>query len=427
MQLNNFKNIDLKNIDLKNIFLYILAIYVIALFYLYPYGIQIGGDNSVRIPDIIVLILCAIGLGVFLKYRKFTVNPLLMFLPVIPFLIMEVLFPLLGPVFIKDIPLAAALSSGRILLIYLPVIIFFVLTTNKEAESFDHLMQKLLRISVAVNLVYGLVQISVVSKILPKLFLITMYLKPLSVDEHYRILDGFRASGFFTNTTGLAVFGIVVLSYFLSKYSISTDRSDLIYAFLGFALILLSTARAAYAVSFLIILMALFTIPRKQAIRLFFSLIGIMTAIVIFAFLTAGFNVFFKRIIRLKDGLGADYSFNHRLEVLWPKVFEKITDYPFGTFIPPTKIVGLIDSGYITYYAQGKWLFIAALVFMILGNFYLIITSLRVRKNWPSLFLMFLFTYIILAMVINIPMRSPVIIFFILYGLGFLNYERRFQ
>ena len=40
-------------------------------------------------------------------------------------------------------------------------------------------------------------------------------------------------------------------------------------------------------------------------------------------------------------------------------------DYPFGTLISAPRIAALIDSGYLNFYMQGKWVFVAALALML--------------------------------------------------------------
>ena len=98
--------------------------------------------------------------------------------------------------------------------------------------------------------------------------------------------------------------------------------------------------------------------------------------------------------------------------------------YPWGTLVPTFKTLGIIDSGYLTYYAQGKWIFILGL----LSSFiFILIASFKVKssnKSWAVFLTRYLLVYLLFSMVVTNSMRSPTVIFALLFSLWFLSIHR---
>ena len=68
----------------------------------------------------------------------------------------------------------------------------------------------------------------------------------------------------------------------------------------------------------------------------------------------------------------------------------------------------LIDSGYLNYYLQGHWVFIASITFMLVSQWVIGLRSLRGPYLRPGgLMILFLACYVTVGMIITNPLRSP--------------------
>lgn len=413
-------------VSTDNILAITLLLYLISLLFTYPYGISVNEDNYLRIPDLFAVAsggLYLLFISVSKSKSKFKLRPLV---PILPLLFLEVVLPILGAIDNKK--LSFSFSGIRILLLFLPVIVCTLHLSTVNSLKFEQVFQKIFKLTILTNLVYCLIQFAVVLNILPKSLLIETYLESWSADGHFNALQGLRVSGFFINSTALAVFGIIALSYFLSKYKLSKKLTHILYGMSAFLLILFSTSRVAYISAFLILMFYLISSGIKQSFKVL--IIAVLTIVTLLFILQGLFaidtSIFFERFIRVQDdGIEQDFSWNYRVANLWPKVLSQLADYPFGTLAPPTKIMGLIDSGYLTFYAQGKWVFLMSLLFCFCQIFFMSIKSLNKQKGWSSNFLLCLLIFLIIAMITSNPMHSPIIIFSLIYGLWFLAVEKR--
>ncbi|MDJ0688881.1 MAG: hypothetical protein QNJ41_10250 [Xenococcaceae cyanobacterium MO_188.B32] len=399
----------------------LLIWYGIAILFTYPYGIEVIGDNYIRLPDLIAIAMAGlVGLHWFLLGKsKLKLQPLF---PLLPFLCLELIFPIIGAIYYG--PISVFLSSGRVLLLYLPITICVIRLSTKSALKLDTKIEKLLKIAVITNLFYSIIQLAVNMRILPEFLLITNSLEVFAADEHFNQLSGLRISGFFVNVSALATFGIVAMSYFLAKFQVKSKENHLLYVMIALLLVLLSTSRSAYVVALILIIFSLITSKLKKSLKIALTIIlsFLFLALLLSLYLEIDYEVFFSRFIRIQEeGLQQDYSWSTRVQGLWPIILYRLRAYPWGTLVPSFKVLGIIDSGYLTYYAQGKWIFIAGLF----SSFILILTaSFRVKKshkNWSVFFLRYLLVYLLFSMVVTNPMRSPTVIFALLYGLWFLS------
>ena len=401
----------------------LLALYFISLVFTYPYGIEIVEDNFIRLPDLLAIAIGAFSISAWLVLGKSQVK-LKPLLPILPFLMMEILFPIIGVGYYKSV--TVSLSSFRVLLLYLPMIICIFRLGLVSALKLDLKLEKLFKIAVISNLIYCIIQLAVGIGLMPEFLLITNNLESWAADAHFNQLSGLRVSGFFGNVPALVSFGIIAMSYFLAKFQVRSKTQYLIYITLALLLILFSTSRSAYLVSLVIIIFSLITSKFKKSLKVSLTIIFSIIFLLLFLsfYLEIEYEVFFSRFLRIQEqGLEQDYSWNTRVEQLWPMVIYKLRKYPWGTLVPSFKIMGIIDSGYLTYFAQGKWIFIGGL----LSSFaWILMASFSVRyssKNWAAFFVRYLLVYIILSMIVNNPMRSPFMIFALLYGLWFLSIE----
>jgi hypothetical protein len=132
---------------------------------------------------------------------------------------------------------------------------------------------------------------------------------------------------------------------------------------------------------------------------------------------TVGLHEIFYRFSRLAEsGLLEDYSFGHRIYGSWPTALHAARDYVFGTLIQSPRALPLIDSGYLTYYLQAKWLFVAAIA-MLLGGLWLLGFRALFGDNKQRIGLMALFLAIYLtgSLIVTNPLRSPAIVFMLVY------------
>ncbi len=405
----------------------LLLLYLISILFTYPYGIKVISDNYIRLPDLVALAiggfaaLCWLILG----KSKLKLRPLL---PILPFLCLELIFPILGAIYYG--PISVSLSSGRIVLLYLPVTICIFRLSTVSALKLDFKLEKLLKIALITNLIYAIIQLAVSIGILPEFLLITNSLESFAADEHFNQISSLRVSGFFVNATALASFGIVAMSYFLAKFQVKSNRRYLSYVMLALLLVMVSTSRSAYIVALLIIVFGLLTSKFNKSFKISLTIIlSVLFLLLLLNFyLEIDYEVFFERFIRIQEqGLQQDFSWDTRVEGLWPIILDKVKEYRWGTLVPSVKILGIIDSGYLTYYAQGKWIFITGLLSSFVS---VLIASFRIKKTrqkWSVFLLRYLLVYLSLSMVVSNPMRSPVVIFALLYGLWFLSIDEKKQ
>ncbi|TVP45036.1 MAG: hypothetical protein EA341_15665, partial [Mongoliibacter sp.] len=359
-----------------------------------------------------------IGLAIILLFQRNAIHhyPVLNSFVLI-FVLFELAYPILGLLVGYD-GLGAIGNTLRMALIWLPFYLYILLSEPIRVDRLDGFLNTVLRYSIVLNIIYGVVQIGVRVRLLPYSFLITKHLEPFAVDSHFRVVDGIRASGFFVNTTGLSVFAILAMSYFLASYIGKKKTWDGIFVLLSFLTVVLTTSRAGVITALLILAMGWIFIPNRGKLIsvIIFLLIGILGYFIIDHYV--GLDVLFGRFTRLiEGGASTDRSFSHRTERIWPKVFQALESFEFGTLVNAVNKVGLVDSGYLTYYAQGKWPFVLALVIFLLGT---LIKSLNIfwdRTNWGNFLVLAIVMYLGFTMVVLNPMRSPFVIFFLLFGL----------
>lgn len=402
----------------------LLFLYLISILYTYPYGIPLVGDNYARIADLFalaiggfaVIVWCLLG-----KY-KFRLKPLF---SIAPFFVLEIIFPVLGGIYYGS--LSDSLSAIRVVFLYLPVAMCCFLMSISSSLKLESKVDKLLRFSVIANLGYSIVQLAVHLGFLSQSFLISNSLESLVADDHFREIQGLRIAGFFTNTTSLSVFAIVATSYFLAKYKCTEKFPYLVYTMLALMLVLLSTARAAYVGALLIILFNIFSSKLSKSFKTgaIITLSVCLLLLLLGSYFQIDYELFFNRFIRIREeGLKQDYSWQTRVEGIWPLVIKKMAKYPFGTLVPSYEIFGFIDSGYLTYYAQGTLIFLSGLFWFYISSFFNLLRTKKALQKWSANFLFYLLLYIIPAMVVNNPMRSPTIIFGLIYGMWFLSIEK---
>lgn len=401
----------------------LFVFYFLCLCLLYPYGIKFGAA-SIRISDIIALIIIA-G-GIFLILMDFKVNKkILFFIPLFPFLFLELFSPVLGSAFYGYS--SSIGNTLRMALLYLPILMYLSVIKHTDLNKVQETFFKTLCWLVPLNFVYSVVQLMIVNNFLPQSLLLTKYFESFIVEEHFAFTDGMRASGFFVNSTALALFGIVAFIFFSFNYLSKRKKIYMLFTILSLALVILSSSRVAYGVAGILILTILIAAPVKK--KLVISLVMISSLIGVFIVMknTISIDEFFSRFTRLQDGLTNDYSFGYRLDIVWPSVINGLSKFPLGTLTQPTNIFELIDSGFLTYYAQGKWMFMICMAIMVGYYFFYAVIDFLKTKSSHSLVLIGLTIYLVISMIVSNPLRSPVYIYVYIFSIALLTYERRYS
>lgn len=403
----------LKIIDILHV---LLIGYILALIFFYPYGLPLVGSNNLRVSDLLAFPMLGLSIVLLVQRNKIYHYPVLNSFVFI-FVFFELAYPILG-LLVGYEGLGAIGNTLRMALIWLPFYFYILLSEPSKVWELDGFLNKVLRYSIVLNIIYGVIQIAVRIKVLPYSFLVTKHLEPFAVDSHFRVVDGIRASGFFVNTTGLSVFAILAMSYFLASYIGKKRSSDALFVLLSFLTLVLTTSRAGVFTGLAILALGWWFIPAKGKL----VSLGVFFSVALVAYLLidyyVGTDVLFGRFTRLLEGgATADRSFSHRTERLWPRVFQRLQAFEYGTLVNSVNKVGLVDSGYLTYYAQGKWPFVVALALFLLGTLVKSLNILLDRTNWANFLILAIVIYLIFTMVVLNPMRSPFVIFFLLFGL----------
>lgn len=397
--------------------------YLASLLYLYPYGIPVAAEANLRVPDLFALVALLLGFGAILLKGQIRVDRVLLGVAG-AFLFLELSAPFIGAVGYRR-PIDAV-SALRMAMLWLPMVFLAMLAPSWRALRFEESLSKLFAATLWLNLLYSALQIAAAIGAVPRWLLITAWLEPWAVDLNFKVIQGLRPAGFFNNSTALSVFGIVCLCFFYARHVSSGARKDLIHALLAIGIVVLSTSRTAYAACAAILFAGWWHLATGRKITLAAILVAGVLAVLLLVERTMGVELAFSRFQRLADsGLLADDSFGARFYRIWPAALEAARDYRFGTLIQAPRALPLIDSGYLNYYLQGKWPFVAALATLLAGLWYL---GLRAffgsERHRLGIMALFLAIYLTVALVTSNPLRSPLMISFIVYSLWRLGAER---
>lgn len=401
---------------------HVLVAYLLSLLFLYPYGFPVSAEAHVRLPDFFAVLSLALGFAAIFVKRSIRIDGLFM-AAVGPFMLLEFILPVVGAMGYQQ--WTAAASGVRMAMLWLPATLLTWYSCAVGAERMERKLASVLKFTLWANGAYATIQIMVALGYAPRMLLFTGMLEPWAVDDHFRVVHGIRPAGFFVNTTALSVFGIASLCFFYARYVARCRRNDLAYSFLALFVVLLTTSRAASFSAALIIGGGwLILAPRRKL------LVGVMIACGIAAFLllverTIGIEETFYRFQRLlESGLLADASFGARVYQIWPAALNAADEYALGTLVSAPREIELIDSGYLNYYAQGKWLFLGAVSILLLTQWVVGLRAVGRPGSAARLMLLNLAIYLSVAMVTSNPLRSPLVIFFIVFSFWLLKLER---
>jgi hypothetical protein len=340
------------------------------------------------------------------------------------FLLLELSLPVIGAVgYRRPVDFVSAL---RMAMLWLPMVFLTLLAPSWRSVQFEESLAKLLAVTLWLNLAYAVLQVAAAIGVVPRQLLITEWLQPWAVDHNYNVIQGLRPAGFFNNSTALSVFGIVCLCFFYARHVSSGSRKDLVRALIAIGIVVLSTSRAAYAACAAIVFAGWWHLSSARKVMLGAILIAGGGGLLILVQETIGVEVAFSRFQRLADsGLLEDESFGARVYQIWPAALQAARDYTFGTLIQAPRALPLVDSGYLTYYLQGKWPFVAALAALLSGFWYFGLRAFFGPKSQRfGILALFLAIYLTGALLISNPLRSPSMIFFLIFALWRLSAER---
>ena len=364
---------------------FLLTSYLFSITIFYQYGI-----GSVRFFDIITLIVIFFCIKEILVEKKLEVDKKLLFF--LPLILSESYFNLIS----ITIDIENFLTFIRYFFIYLTPILLISLDKKRECKIKNYFLFLLI-----INVIYSAVQISVGNNLLNEKFLFTRNFNMILAESHLELFKWTsRVNGFFINSTQYSIFLSVYL-YLLYDKAIKTkiDLKKSIIILLTIISIILTQSRLALLIAVLNTVCFFIFSKEKSKILIFstFSLLIFKNYLSKYLF----------RVYRLFNQGESDYSAHTRL-VLWKEILKKMDEYPFGTIEGAVKTLGLVDSGYLTYYIQGKWLMLIP-IFVLISFLYFYSIS---TKNF---FLFFLTNYLTVVMFFFNILHNFFIVFIIIY------------
>jgi hypothetical protein len=398
--------------------------YLVALLFLYPYGISLGDEASLRLSDLFALLALVVGAGALVLRQQIRIDRT--FLAIAgAFVLLELLLPFVGAIGYRR-PGDAA-SALRMAMLWLPMVFLTMLAPPRNSVLFEAKLERVLSVTLWLNIGYAILQIANTLGVVPRALLVTSWLEPWAVDKNYNLIQGLRPAGFFANSTALSVFGIVCLAFFYARYVSGAVRRDLVNTLLALGVVALSTSRTAYAAAAAILFAGwLHLSPGRKSVMALVLASGIAALLVVVE-QTVGIDEAFYRFQRLADsGLLEDVSLGKRVNQSWPAAIAAAQSYPIGTLVQATRALPVIDSGYLNYYLQGRWVFVAAVAVLLAGQWWL---GLRAFFGPASrrlgLLALFLAIYLSAAMIVSNPLRSPLMIAFIVFALWRIRFEQQ--
>ena len=398
--------------------------YLVALLYLYPYGVSLGDDASLRLSDLFALLALVVGAGALVLRQEIRIDRTFLAVAGV-FVLLELLMPFVGAVGYRR-PGDAA-SALRMAMLWLPMVFLTMLAPPRNSVLFEAKLERVLSVTLWLNFGYAILQIANTLGVAPRALLVTSWLEPWAVDKNYNLIQGLRPAGFFANSTALSVFGIVCLAFFYARYVSGAVRRDLVNTLLSLGVVALSTSRTAYAAAAAILFAGwLHLSPGRKGVMALMLASGIAALLVVVE-QTVGIDEAFYRFQRLADsGLLEDVSLGKRVNQSWPAAIAAAQSYPIGTLVQATRALPVIDSGYLNYYLQGRWLFVAAVALLLAGHWWLGLRAFfGAASRRLGLLALFLAIYLSAAMIVSNPLRSPLMIAFIVFALWRIRFEQQ--
>lgn len=374
----------------------LLFIYLLTVTIFYPYGyMKVRGFDIIAIFSLVLFFY-----SIFIK-KRFVINKTILIL--FPLVICEGVINILS----LSIDSQNVLSFIRYLFIYVIPIILFSLHGENKID-----LKRILWFLLIINLIYSILQILAGNGIISESSLVARNLNIFLAESHNEQFKWTsRVNGLFLNSTQYSMF----LSFCLYIIYGETIKNKILFKdFIIMGMIVFSIILTQSRVALLIVIFnsGIYFIFSREKFK-------IMIIVVIGIILSKKYlSKYLFRILRLFDEGLNDYSANTRI-YLWKNVMEGMKNHPYGTFENPVKVFKLIDSGYLTYYAQGKYFLLVPIVFFLISLYILAVKN----KNYT---LFFLTNYIIIGMFFFNILHNFMIIFLVVYLLNDISkYKER--
>ncbi|OBU11938.1 hypothetical protein AYY19_08475 [Photobacterium aquimaris] len=216
-------------------------------------------------------------------------------------------------------------------------------------------------------------------------------------ESDFLINPSLRSQGIFYNSSSLAILGIFSITFMV------------IFRCMSLWLFIASVLLVVFSGSRVPLFCVVIFISLYKGLNFKKIILVMLFLLLAFVFIDYNYLVdFFSRISRVyDDGLFNDYSLMYRINILWPNAISMTSDYYYGTLKNPVEIVGVIDSGYITTYIQGRWF----LVFSLLLSFSILlaVSFYDFLKN-KNLFFILIPLYLVIGMLISNPIMNSLVV-----------------
>ncbi len=416
-------------LDITTILFIATGLYLFLSLLFYPYGFVLIGTAFFRFGDLVALLIFGIAILLAVIHKRMR-GTILVFWPILPLLVVDMLMPLAGAVMFNTID--GVSNALRILVMHGIILAVASFTCTHRLDELIRVVVLVLKIGLLANLMYAILQILVNANVLSENVLFLRFLEPFSDGS---IQDNTtRPKGFFDIVMDLAELGIIGLAFFLARYRHSQQLSDLAFAIIGLIIVIISTSRATLVVALVIgglFLGSYFT-------RLSWRNITQISRILLLVFLFGGVffwwinsvidtERYFYRVMILTSGdILEDGSWSTRVEKRWPYLLRKVEQsYPFGTLLNPHDVLGPMDSEYIAHYVQGRFLGILPVIWLFTSLVYLTVIRQCNRRSWVRSFLLYLTIYAGLHGVVAIVLSSSIFLFWLYFALWMLYADQQ--
>ena len=334
----------------------------------------------------------------------------------LPFVFLEFALPLLGAWFYGE--LHEVSSSLRAVLIWAPALACVCLLTSTEGKVFRDGFLLVLGAGIVIQGLLAASQAASALNYLPDPLQLRERLLDYAVDPHYRVRAGARAMSLQTNANAFATYASLSLVILLAAAVRKPTMLRIALALTAIGCVLLSASRSGIASVCLILVIAPVLARGSKRLAAGLTIALAVTFVSATAIYLEGSDLLFERFTRLESGLRTDSSALARAEIAWPYVIESARQWPVGTLTHPVDKFGLIDSGYLTFYAQGKWLFLAALVCLFWGLIRSGATHYMRRQRDASLVSIGVLIFLAISLIVMNPLRSPIVAIFVTLALS---------
>ena len=324
--------------------------------------IDVPGGLTVRLIDVVELAMAAVVMKNCLVAPKVRTGlfPPWLFLVYCFFFALLILCPVLGIV-VYDFEMGLMASSFRFMSFAL--LVWFCFQLKIDGRQASRGLQRALVIAVIANFIYAVLQKMEFRGIIPW----------GALPHHYvtlwyqgaKFADWGRTNGLFLNPNKLGWLGVTSYCVFFVG-CLHGHRWHKLLAMISILLALLSNSRSAIFTILGVTTVIIFVLAAEMVARGKSKKIVAVRIVEFILLLTAGgyaiwqwsaalFKI--KRVMRFvrvaSEGTQVDTSLTGRIQGHWQNGLNAVQLYPWGTGVDPVACVGVIDSGWLSYWVQG--------------------------------------------------------------------------